>query len=199
MDIIEIKRFIDANSENEIYHKFLVGQDVWYFRRDNKGDTYSVSYDEFKKFISLKLNIPFNNISIVGSAKTQFSFSPSKNFREFNDSSDFDLIIVSRHLYKKIWSAYKNISQQSYLRNHKSICTNIFNGFVSIKDNDSTYGESSLEEWQRTVRTFKADLQLKFSIDHDINYRIYSDWESVQDYHIRGIAKLKSEIKNETH
>ncbi|TVU72749.1 hypothetical protein [Cobetia crustatorum] len=195
MDIDELRKFIDTNSESEIYHEFLVGQDVWYFRRENEGDKYSINYDEFKKFISIKLDVPFNNISIVGSAKTQFSFSPHKKFKEFNDSSDFDLIIVSRLLYKKIWAAYKNISQQTYLHQHKVICSNIFNGFVSIKDNDKTYGEDALEEWQRKVRTFKADLQLKFNIEHDINYRIYSDWESVQEYHIRGIAKLKSEIK----
>ena len=35
----------------------------WYFQR--YGDEFSTDYDEFKKFISLKLDVPFNNISIV--------------------------------------------------------------------------------------------------------------------------------------
>ncbi|WP_045859555.1 hypothetical protein [Teredinibacter purpureus] len=197
MDQAEIKEFIDSNDETEIYYRYLIGQDVWYFQRD--GGESSADYDEFKKFISVKLEIPFNNISIVGSAKTRYSFSPNKNFREFNDESDFDLIIVSKDMYRSMWSAYKEISQQTFLKGYQWKCTNIFNGFVSIKDSDSTYGNEVLQEWQRKVRTFKADLQLKFNILHEINYRIYSDWESVQDYHVRGIAKLKGEMNNEVN
>lgn len=145
------------------------------------------------------MDVPFNNISIVGSAKTRYSFSPSKKFREFNEESDFDLIIVSNELYKKIWSAYREISQQTFLQGFKWKCANIFNGFVSIKDSDPTYGNDLLQDWQRKVRTFKADLQLKFKIYHEVNYRIYSDWGSVQDYHVRGIEKLKGEINNEVN
>ena len=197
MDKAELIEFIDNNNETEIYYRYLIGQEVWYFQKN--GDEFSSDYDEFKKFISLKLGVPFNNISIVGSAKTRYSFSPSKKFKEFNDTSDFDLIIVSNEMYRNIWSAYREIAQQTFLIEYKWKCINIFNGFVSIKDSDSTYGNEILQEWQRKVRTFKADLQLKFGIQHEINYRIYSDWESVQDYHVRGIAKLKSEINNEVN
>lgn len=195
MDETELKQFIDSNNETEIYYKYLIGQNVWYFQRN--GNEPSADYDEFKKFISIKLEVPFNNISIVGSAKTKYSFSPSKNFKEFSDESDFDLIIVSKGMYRKIWSAYREIAQQTNLPGYIAKCKNIFNGFVSIKDTEPTHGNEALQEWQRKVRTFKTDLQLKFNIQHEINYRIYSDWESVQDYHVRGIAKLKSEINNE--
>ncbi|MDC4714437.1 hypothetical protein NQ806_18265, partial [Acinetobacter baumannii] len=90
-----------------------------------------------------------------------------------------------------LWAAYRKISQEGYLHNFNSKSNAIFNGFISIKDTDDTYGNDYLNEWQRLIRTFKAELQLKFKIQHDVNYRIYSDWESVQDYHIRGINKLK--------
>ena len=59
--------------------------------------------------------------------------------------------------------AYKNISQKSFLEGYQWKCSNIFNGFVSIKDSDPTYGNEELKKWQRQVRTFKADLQLKFN------------------------------------
>lgn len=187
--------YIKLNSELDIYYKYLIGQSVWYFQ--NYGGDSSTDYDEFKKFISIKLKIPFNNIAIVGSAKTKFSFSPSKKFKEFDETSDFDLVIVSKETYRNIWSAYKAISMERFIAGYANKCSSVFNGFVSIKDSDPTYGNYLLEDWQRKVRTFKAELQLKFNIQHDINYRIYSDWESVQDYHVRGIAKLKGEI-NET-
>ena len=169
-----------------------LGQEVWYFK--NNGDDFSSDYDSFKKFISKKLNIPFNNISIVGSAKTRFSFSPSKNLAEFHDNSDFDLIIVSRKLFYDIWSAYKEVSQGQYLENYGQKCGNIFGGFISIRDDDKTYGNETLENWQKKVLSFKAELQLTFNIQHDINYRIYSDWESVEEYHLKGITKLKNII-----
>lgn len=196
MDKKEIIEFIRSNPEQEIYHKYLIGQEVWYFKKFT--DDHSSTYDEFKKFISIKLKVPFNNISIVGSAKTRFSLSPKKGFKEFDDKSDFDLIIVSRLMYETIWSAYREISQQGFLPQYQYKCQNVFNGFVSIRDTDPVFGNDSLVEWQRIVRTFKADVQLKFNIQHEINYRIYADWESVQDYHIRGISKLKG-IMHETN
>lgn len=188
--------FISQHSEREIYYEYLIGQEVWYFKNGNHD--HSNKYDDFKKFISNKLNIPFNNIAIVGSAKTKFSFSPYKNFKEFGLDSDLDLIIVSKYYYKKIWTAYRKISSESYLDRYEKKTGNIFNGFIGIKDSDKTYGNEDLIEWQRLIRTFKTELQLRFNITHEINYRIYADWESVQDYHMHGINKLKEGlVKNE--
>lgn len=194
----DLINFIKKNSDKEIYYKYLMGQEVWYFK--NRHQDHSAKYDEFKKFISNSLDIPFNNIAIVGSAKTKFSFSPYKNFKEFGEGSDLDLIIVSKYYYKKIWAAYRKVSNESFLHNYDTKTGNIFNGFIGVKDSDSTYGNEDLKDWQRLVRTFKAQLQLKFNIIHDVNYRIYAYWESVQDYHMRGINKLKEGlVKNEVN
>lgn len=185
-----------SKPEIDIYYDYLLGQEVWYFQ--NNGSDFSSDYDQFKKYISRNLHIPFNNISIVGSAKTRFSFSPHKNFSEFHENSDFDLIIISSKLFHKIWEAYRDISNSQYLNEYDKKCGNIFNGFVSLKDDDKTYGNEILENWQKLILSFKARLQLKFNIQHDINYRIYSDWESVEAYHLKGITKLKM-ILDETN
>ena len=188
----EIKKYILEKSEDDIYFEYLTGQRVWYFEQDE--DSPSNKYDEFKRFISRKLDIPFNNISIVGSAKTRFSFAPQKDFKEFDEGSDFDLIIVSNQLYFQIWQAYKEVSLDRYLKNYDKITSNIFNGFISIKDDQETYGKKSLENWQRKILTFKAELQFKFNIQHEVNYRVYSNWRLVQDYHMKSISKLKGEM-----
>lgn len=194
----QIIDFIKQNSEIDIYYEYLLGQTVWYFQREDELLSYK-KYDDFKRFISQKLGIPFNNIAVVGSAKTKFSFSPTdKHLKEFNEKSDLDLILVSNEMYKTVWNAYKEIASSKLLYNYSNKCSNIFNGFITLKDNDETYGHDSLISWQRKVNTFKAELQLKFKLEHDVNYRIYNDWESVQNYHLRGIAKLK-EIINETY
>ncbi|AZQ44429.1 hypothetical protein [Nonlabens ponticola] len=192
----ELIEHLISKSELDIYYDYLLGQEVWYFK--NNGDDFSSDYDSFKKFISRNLNIPFNNISIVGSAKTRYSFSPSKKLSEFHEHSDFDLIIVSNKLFRNIWEAFRDISSGQYLQNYNQKCGNVFSGFISIKDDDPTYGNETLENWQRSVLAFKAELQLTFNIQHEINYRIYSDWESVEEYHLKGITKLKNSV-NETN
>ena len=111
----DLIHFLKQHSEREIYYKYLIGQEVWYFKNDHQD--HSNKYDDFKKFISNKLDIPFNNIAIVGSAKTKFSFSPYKNFKEFGSDSDLDLIIVSKYYYKKIWAAYRRVANDSFLHN----------------------------------------------------------------------------------
>ena len=196
MDKGELIEFINSNSELDIYYAYLLGQEVWYFEKS--GTDASKQYDNFKKFIARKLNIPFNNLAIVGSAKTRFSFSPIKVLSEFHETSDFDLIIVSDKLFRQIWQAFREVSLNQHLHGYSYKCSNVFNGFVSFKDDDPTYGHVTLQSWQRTINSFKAELQLTFNIEHDINYRIYSDWESVQDYHVKGISKLKISI-NETN
>lgn len=183
---------LKSKKELEIYYDYLLGQDVWYFQ--NQGAHYSEKYDEFKKFISRKLNVPFNNISIVGSAKTKFSFSPTKDFSEFHNGSDFDLIIVSNKIFEKMWSAFREVSYNAHLKNYQHISSNIFSHFVSIKEDDPNYKHEFLVSWQQKIFEFKTELQLNFEITHDINYRIYYDWEAVQDYHLRGIRKLKGKI-----
>jgi len=190
MEKQEVLDYIKSKSSKDIYYEYLIGQNVWYF--DEFGE--DVNYDEFKKYISRKLDIPFNNISIVGSAKTKFSFSPDKKFKEFNSKSDFDLIIVSHKDFNSLWGAYREVSQESYLHGFTYKCSNVFNGFISVKDDDDNYGNETLKAWQRKILDFKAELQLKFNISHEVNYRIYADWESVQDYHIKGIAKLKDKV-----
>lgn len=196
MDKQEIQDYFKLNEDIDIYYEYLLGQRVWYFEKESSDS--SEMYDQFKKYISRKLNIPFNNVSIVGSAKTRFSFSPSKNFREFHDKSDFDLILVSRELFDKIWLAYRKISLQEFVTNYQDISSNIFNNFISLKDDDSNYNNQTLIEWQQLVFSFKTELQLSFEIEHEINYRIFKDWESVQDYYLKGINKLKT-ILNETN
>lgn len=197
MRIEEIKDFIKTNSEKDIYDKYLLGQDVWYFSENIKNENPLLFYDKFKKFISIKLNIHFHNISIIGSAKTKFSFSPRKNFKQFDEDSDFDIVLVSNELFTYFWSAFYDISQNQRVVNYENLTSNIFRKFISVKDDDPHFDNEALKDWQRKLTEFKAQLQLQYKIYCDINYRIYANWESVESYHLKGIKKLKIKL-NET-
>lgn len=194
MTVEEITTFIKGNSEKEIYDKYLLGQDVWYFQNNIVDEDPLLYYDKFKKFISSKLNIHFHNISIIGSAKTKFSFSPQKEFKEFDENSDFDIVLVSNELYTYFWSAFYEISQNQKINNYSNMTSNIFRKFISVKDDDPHFENEDLKSWQRKLSEFKTQLQLEYKIYCDINYRIYANWESVESYHINGIKKLKQNL-----
>ena len=64
-----------------VYRKFLLGHRIWYFETNAGVDNYAEMYDDFKLYMSEKLDLHVNNLAIVGSAKLGFSLSPKKNFK----------------------------------------------------------------------------------------------------------------------
>lgn len=201
IEIFEKDKLIRDLKEKEprdFYNDYLLGQDVWYFSKQEISNP-SNHYDKFKKHISKKLNIHFNNISIIGSAKTRFSLNPKNNFSEFRDSlednpSDLDIVLVSQELFYETWKSFRKISKNKRINNYEIKTSEIFRQFISIRDKDEIYDDTHIKEWIRKVSSLKADMQTIFSISLDVNYRIYKNWEAVEDYHINGIIKLQEKL-----
>ena len=190
--IDSIKTDLNALDTNKFYKKYLLGQDVWYFKQRNPKN-YMQVYDDFKHYVSEKLEIHFNNISIVGSAKTGISLSPEKGFKIFNEKSDIDLVLVSPELFKKFWDAYLDLYSQRKNFGYTYVASNIFRRFVSIKRPDPTH--PTFKAWITKVESFNKDYQVLFNIESEINYRIYESWESVERYHHKGIEELKTSLQ----
>ena len=75
MDIDSFKNDLGSKTPEDIYNKYLIGGDVWYFR--NKfGASWYEQYDAFKLFISDKLGVHYNDIALAGSGKLGFSINP---------------------------------------------------------------------------------------------------------------------------
>ena len=189
----EIIKDIKTLDTVSIYKKYLLGQDVWYFK--NKApEAYHKTYDEFKHYVADSLGIHFNNVSIVGSAKTGISLSPDKNFKLFDADSDLDLVLVSPTLFYKFWDAYLDLFREKKNFGYKIVTSNIFRRFVSIKKPDPNH--PTFKNWIERVEKFNKDYQVLFSIECEINYRIYDSWESVEKYQYKGIEELKETISN---
>lgn len=194
--IIELKKDLVEKSTKEVYRKYLLGQHVWYFA-NNFGEAYSsAKYDELKYYISEKLDVHFNNVAIVGSAKTGISFNPSKKYKKFDESSDFDIIIVSPKHFHQLWSAYVDMFYRGVnMPEYDEVSKFIFKKFISLKN--PTKKHVDIVNWIKTVEPLVKDLQLFFGVEQDINYRIYDSWESVENYHYFGIQILKNKaLKN---
>lgn len=192
-----VKEALLNEGSQHVYSEFLLDSDVWFFRQKSKNGDHYEKYDRFRKFFSRRLQLPQNNIAIVGSAKLGFSLSPKKPFKKFDTNSDIDIAIVSEDLFRKSWNAFLEIQSKYYLENYKYITSDIFRRFVSLKKIDIR--SNFFVEWAKIVEPCKKDLQLIFHMENEINYRIYESWEAVERYHCTGMDDLIQKIasKNE--
>lgn|GEM_PF-6560954 len=99
---IRIKEFKDdlinmAISETEIVRKHLSFGTPYIFQ-----DSEAI-YFNLKKDIADFFNSNPSKIFMVGSAKLGFSIAPRKIWREIQDESDIDMVIVSNEIFEKYW------------------------------------------------------------------------------------------------
>lgn len=191
----EFKENLLSEETRWVYQKYLLGHDIWYFRDHLSIETFADFYHDLKLYMSSKLGIHLNNIAIVGSAKLGFSLSPSteKMFAPFNYSSDLDVVVVSSDLFNKSWKAFESLNRRGFLPSYNHVAKEIFRRFVTLKKPD--HRDDFFRFWNGKVEPCLKDLQTLFSIDHDINYRIYESWEAVENYHCLGLEKLKDLIE----
>lgn len=198
METEEVKKDLLVLTGREIYDKYLVGNIIWYFKDYLKIADYYEHYDKLRRYISTKVGVHFNDIAIVGSAKTGFSFSPGNDLRKFRPDSDIDLVIVSDRYYREIWKAYLEMFYKNNVpEDYKEISNSIFKGFISVKTSPKNHNDIIL--WEKKVGEMMKDLQMVYGIRQDINYRIYDSWDSVVAYHCYGLNILIKNFKKEAH
>lgn len=191
---------IKTDDSVELYHDLLMDNDVYIFKEicKNREQAYE-KYDEFKKYVSRKLGIHFNDIAIVGSGKIGFSCNPKKSFRDFCEESDIDLIIISSTLFNRFWSEYlEEHYSEGGITFYKIVTSSIFRKFISLKSfEDSRVGERNefYQNWLKKTLGFQKDINLKFGITNDLNYRIYESWDAAQKYHVNSFEQLKREME----
>ena len=191
----KFKEDLMSKDIHSVYRKYLLGHKIWYFETKLSVEDYAQTYDDFKIYMSERLNLHVNNIAIVGSAKLGFSLSPTKNYKCFDDESDIDLIIVSRELFRASWDAFLELSNRFHVNFYSGITSNIFRRFVSLKNPDIR--NDFFSGWVKKVDPCKKDIQTIFNIPHEINYRIYESWESVESYHVNGLNKLINKMESD--
>lgn len=189
MTIDELKDFIRIESANKIYKDLLLGDNVWLFEEFMQEPNPVEFYDDFRAFVSTQLEVNFNSIAIIGTAKTGYSLSPNKKFKIFTKDSDIDLVLVSTKKFNEFWDAYLDISTTDTLPSNLGIPKNIFRRFTYVDDLGSS--NETLKAWEKKVAPFMKDIQTRFNIFNQINYRVYRGWKDVERYHLKGINELK--------
>lgn len=189
MTVEDMKAAIKAKSADEIYNEFFISGEVWIFK-STFGERWFEQYDKFKKYVAKKLGVHYNNIGIAGSAKLGFSLNPTKNFRNFNDTSDVDIIIVSQRLFNEFWKQYlyDSYNLTTRIENIQYVTFCIFRKYLTL---DYFRNNAYFNEWQRVTNGFEKDIQLHFQINNEIHYRIFESWDSVKMYYVSSINKLR--------
>lgn len=202
----EIKHDLLTNDIRQIYLKYIVRSENWYFENVlgcSPGDLIKMS-DDFRLIISESLGISFNNVLIVGSSKTGYSFSPGdKRLSPFcvtgeeRPVSDIDVAIISPDLYLKFWKLFRQNYTLQNKSKYKPIYTEIYRGFINEKRIVEIDG--CRKEWLGVATTSKKRIAEAFFVQHTINYRIYRSWEDFEEYNLSGIQKLKDKLLEENH
>ncbi len=127
----------------------------WFFI-NQFAQTANQKFADFKLYMARKFTTPATDIFICGSALLGYSLSPEKNFANFNDNSDIDIVIISKKMFDKFWDNYFNDYVSSRL--NKSIYTNtakaVFKRFI---DFHSTYSKQTKVyiEWEKQTSGYQ--------------------------------------------
>lgn len=197
MDQAQLQDDIKNLEPIDIYNKYLLTNHVWYFEERLDEENPREHFENFKFFLSKKLDIHVNNITIVGSAKTCYSLAPDNDFKKFNENSDFDLVLVSSRYFNFFWEAFLELSNKAYIKNFDQLTESIFWKFVSFKNIELNHRHRQFQEWLKKVDSLKKDIQTVYGIKEKFNFRIYESWNYVQAYHLQGIQKIKEQLKEE--
>ncbi|KZK96350.1 hypothetical protein PsAD5_02537 [Pseudovibrio sp. Ad5] len=190
----ELKDLILQNTPLNFTRRYLFDQNVYIFEK-RAPDESKGNYHDFKCAVAEKLDTSPNNVAIVGSGKFGFSMNPTKKklLAELNSNSDLDIVIACPDLFEETWNqlrkAYYSNQQVVYEAHGKQI----FQKFLTISDNIK-YNTSHIRKTIILLTEMKKDIKDKFRIKRVINYRIYSKWSDVEDYHNFGINILKDHL-----
>lgn len=199
MNYDELKSEILESSTKDLYQKYYTGESAWYFSGYLLSKDPFQRYDEFKKFVSNRLEVDANNVAIAGSGKTGFSLSPKKNLRPFDGGekpSDIDLIIVSGELFDRFWDAYLQALYDQKIFSYNKLAKSIFRRFVDIH-NGSAEHHPDFRKWITKVNGFQRDIDIEFEFGHRLNYRIFKSWTYAEAYYCYGLKLLQQNLQSD--
>ncbi|MDF1819010.1 MAG: hypothetical protein P1U54_10245 [Immundisolibacteraceae bacterium] len=135
-------------------------------------------------------------IIVAGTANWRFSLNPKKDFSEYHEKSDVDVVVISpkdfnetwerlRGLHRKRWYSWPKHLRDSVMRTG----ANVYCGFVSpkhIPDKANQYRFNFLTK----CNSYSTQL-----VDHrDVNMMFFKSLEDARDYYVRGVRLAKQRI-----
>src|SRR5581483_11255792 len=98
MTALEFRESLGQNSDQELLGLCL-RDDITPYVFESKPEMWSL----FKNQLALRLGTSADSIRVIGSGRLGFSLKPGNNLREFQDTSDIDVIVISPDLFDELW------------------------------------------------------------------------------------------------
>ena len=182
----------------DFYLKYLLRAENWYFEKilEIPKEDILHTVDDFKLLVSDVFGVGFNNIAMVGSGKTGYSFSPKNYLRPFvidgDNQSDIDIAIISSKLFHQYWELFRKGYDITNKRLYDFISRGIYRGYIS--ENDIMHINECRIQWVDKSRECTKKLQRTMYFKHEIHYRIYNEWSDLEEYHKQSIIGMKEKI-----
>lgn len=142
-----------------------------------------------KDEISSHFGVHPNEIILVGSAKVGFSLAPDKRYREFCDSSDLDVAIISTTLFDRVWHSvvdYKNSRQ--YWPKKNEFKHHFFDGWIRPDKLPPSHKFSFANDWWEYFTSLSNSQQFGMQ---SINAGLYREMSFLDKYQSLCIEKCK--------
>ena len=159
--------------------------------------------------LSEALKVAKEDIVVVGSAKIGFSLNPEHFPRGFSDTSDIDVIVVSKDLFDKVWMIFlewhyprrgMNLGriEGDWMRKRRGeICWGWlvpdeihYDGFLSFPNVLRPLRDISTK-WFNTFQSLSLYPELAV---HRVSGRLYRTWNHALRYHTDGLRRIRDSI-----
>lgn len=186
MEILEFKRLLLEEEPEDVVSNFLGNDIIAAFSKDQ----YTKFCDQTKGcFEDVEL------VRIMGSGNYKFSLNPDNIYREFNDESDIDTVIISPYEFQRTWEELRTYHRNRWYTLNgyqkeklKRNGQNIYSGFVSplwIPDHSN----------QLRFKFIRTKNRISSLFDYrEVNMLIFNNYEEVIDYYKRSVMLAKKEL-----
>lgn len=162
------------------------------------GDCAVISIDKYfdlRSEVAEKYQIHPNEVLVVGSAKLGFSIAPHKLYRHFTDTSDIDLVIVSSHLFDRIWKVvHQYWMKGGYWERSEEFKKYLFKGWIRPDKLPSAKSFEFANDWWEFFNSLSYTG--KYSV-YKIAGALYKDWYFLESYQQQGVSACAERLRME--
>ena len=155
-----------------------------------------IAFIKWKEELADRLEIDSKSIVITGSASCGFSLNPYKNYKEFDDSSDIDVAIVSEIHFDIAWRTLRNLGTKRYDLNAKQKAS--LNDHVDRLIYWGTVATDKLLEILPFGKDWSLQLlemsKLEPVNNKTLNVRLYKDYDALRSYNVANLVNLKNKL-----